>query len=487
MRSPVLLEHTTIPRRFWGLVDSSRDLVAPALLVGIAVLAGAAVPKYGLFTLVGGAIIALLGTALVNVEPIERALTFILLVGGFILGYGFANVGIPGPVPLPATEIVFIPLAAAAFVFPETRLHRQILLPLCLFAGVVFIRLAVDYPTWGVFAIRDSTIGLEAFIVAVGYRAMKRDGVQTWIRRMGWVMSGVLIYGGLLYPWRHTVEALGPTVGLQRPVPLLDLRGTKFAVIAAALYFLVFSRGWKRTLAVALITGLIGVFQARTLYILFPLTLILLGWVRRQQIRTWIRLVPVFVLGALLIAAMGSISVEGRRGPVDPQFIEAHARTLLGEEGPMSGSIRGRQDWLSRTIEEVTKSPSSIVVGLGLGPDLTFGQLRGNDDRAIRKPHDDYLEVFARLGAVGLFLFLWFLLACLIPIIRRARSGSGLEERFCAWIFVACVVYLGVAGAQPLLSFPYGSIPLFFMLGMGAAVAHHDLQAGSIPVEKPVR
>jgi hypothetical protein len=59
----------------------------------------------------------------------------------------------------------------------------------------------------------------------------------------------------------------------------------------------------------------------------------------------------------------------------------------------------------------------------------------------------------------------------IVPIAKAARRGQGSAERFCAWILASCVVYLGVAGAQPLLSFPYGAIPLFFLLGMGAAAA----------------
>lgn len=419
----------------------------------------------------GGAV-AVIGIAILDLHRVERILTLTLLFGGFVLGYGFANLGVrAGGVPIPATEMLAIPLILVALTVPTTRPPARVLLPVSLFSLLVVSRAFIDYPRWGIFAVRDATIGIEALIIVIGYRAALRDGVERWIGRFKLVMLAVLVYGGLLYPWESQLSAMGPTVGLQQPVPFLDPRGSKFAVIAAALYFLAFSRGWRRLVVVGTVAGLVGVFQARTLYLLFPLGIMFLGWLNREQLRTILRLVPVIAAGVVLVMALSTLSIEGRRGPVDPAFITAHARTLLGEEGPMSGSIRGRVDWFQRTMDAVTASPTSTILGLGLGPDLTFGMLVGNQGQAVRKPHDDYLEVFARLGLVGLGIFIWMLLACLAPIIRRARSGDGIEARFCGWIAASCFVYLGVAGAQPLLSFPYGSIPLFFMLGIGVGAA----------------
>jgi hypothetical protein len=89
----------------------------------------------------------------------------------------------------------------------------------------------------------------------------------------------------------------------------------------------------------------------------------------------------------------------------------------------------------------------------------------------VRKPHNDYLEVFARTGLIGFALFIWLLVTWIAPIVRKARSGSGEAEKFCAWVLAASAVYLGVAAVQPLLSWPYGTIPLFLLLGMGMGAA----------------
>jgi hypothetical protein len=44
-----------------------------------------------------------------------------------------------------------------------------------------------------------------------------------------------------------------------------------------------------------------------------------------------------------------------------------------------------------------------------------------------------------------------------------------MESRLCAWVLAASVIYLGVAATQPYLAFPSGTVPLYFMLGMGLA------------------
>lgn len=433
---------------------------------------GLAVAGFPMIALVVAAAVLVVGVASRDTAPMERRLTSLLLFGGFVLGYGFANIGIKaGPVALPATEILFLPLAVLALARRSTRMPARVLVPMVLFITVVFVRLFFDFPKYGPLAIRDTTMAIEVFIAVVGYRAVARDGIRPWIKRMGYVLLGVLLYGGLLYPWEDMLAGIGPTVGLQRPVPLFDLRGTKFSVIGAALFYLCYKRGWKQSTVVGLVFGLLAVFQARTLYILFPLSIFLLGWLRRQQLKMALKLIPVAILGVALLMGATKLGFEGRRGAVNADFVAAHAGTLLGNEGPAAGTIEGRQKWFTATMEATTKNLATTSVGLGLGTDLTFGMLQGEEGQDVRKPHDDYLEIFGRFGLLGFGLFIWMLLSMLIPIAKKARRKEGETSLFCAWVFATSFVYMGVAGAQPLLSFPYGSVPLFFLLGMGFAAA----------------
>jgi hypothetical protein len=182
--------------------------------------------------------------------------------------------------------------------------------------------------------------------------------------------------------------------------------------------------------------------------------------------------VSIALVGVVLSFLTGA-GVEGRHGPLTTDFYTEHIRTLFGQQGPSAGTVTAREEWISRTIDRVSESPVYVFFGVGLGPDLAFGFQEPTPEGRVlvRKPHDDFLEVFARTGLVGFVLFLWLLLTPLRAIVRGARGDQGPTGRFCAWILAALVIFLGIAATQPLLAFPHGAVPTFFLLGMGAAAA----------------
>jgi O-antigen ligase len=436
----------------------------------VVVAGGLTIAEYPLIAIAAAVLVLAAGAATLDPVAAERAATLLLLYGVMILGKGWANLGIPGAVPIPATEIVFIPLAFLALRDRSTRLDSRILLPLFLFATLVGIRLLFDYPEWRILAIRDTTPALEAFILVIGYRAVMRDGVESWYRRMGYIAAVVLIYG-TVYPFFGNTELAGPTVGLQRDAPLYDPTGVKFSVIAMSLYFWISGKGWVRFASLGLAIGLLAQYQARTLYLMLPIAVLVAGWATRSSLKSLVRIVPAVLIAVLIFAWASANAIQGTEGPVSADFLTSHLSTLTGAEGPNAKTIEARQGFIVQTIDEVSQNPGTTLVGLGLGPDLTFGQWIGDQGQLVRNPHNSYLETFARTGLVGFVLWMWILLGCLIPIARRARSGSGVSERFCAWILAASVVYLGVAAAQPIMAFPYGAVPVFFILGMGVAVS----------------
>jgi O-antigen ligase len=457
------IELTRLDPREWD-----RGILGAA---AVSAAAGVAVAVYpvGAVALVWAVIV--LAFAFRNLVATERLGALVLLGGVVTLGYGFSNVGLRlGPVPLPATEMLLIPLAALALADARTRARSNVLLPLCLFVGLVFIRLVFDYPNWGIFAIRDTTMAIEMFIVVIGYRAIARDGVEPWVRKLRLVFI-VSVIIGCLEPWEGTIGQMGPQVGLQRPTPLFDFKGVKFSVVAGGLLFAVYAWPWIRPFLVGLVTGLIGIFQARTLYLMFPITILILAWASRRPTRILSRYIPAVAVGGMVLALAATLSIQGTEGEVSTEFLTQHVATLTGAEGTNAKTIDARQEFIGETLSFVAQSPGTVLVGVGLGPDLTFGKWVGDEGQLVRNPHNAYLEVYARTGLLGFCLFIWFLLACLIPMARRARRADGPNATFCAWALAACCVYLGVAAAQPILAFPYGAVPLFFFMGMGLAAA----------------
>ena len=462
--------------RLPSLAHSDWQWIAFATLLALMTGIASAMLPLAAFAIV--LLLLLVGAASLSLVNVERGATLLLVGGATLLGKGWANLGIPGAVPLPITELLFIPLAGIALLVRRTRLEPRVLVPLVLFALLVAVRVVFDYPVWGIYAIRDTTAAIEAFILLVGYRAITRDGIDYWISRCRYLAVAVLIYGAV-YPFLDHIK--GPSIGLQRQASLFDPTGVKFSVIAFGIYFLAFGKGWVRLGSLGLVTGLLGLYQARTLYIMLPLAVLALGWARHNFGRILMQIVPALAIAFLIISTLASAAIVGTEGPVSTSFISSHLKTLVGETGPNSKTIIARQDFFTQTIDFVFQSPGTAIVGVGLGPDLTFGQWVGDEGQLVRNPHNSYLESFARTGFLGFGLWMMLLLSCVIPIAQRARSGSGPVERFCGWTFAGSLVYLGVAGAQPILAFPYGTVPLFFLLGMGLAASRLPRQATALP------
>jgi O-antigen ligase len=117
----------------------------------------------------------------------------------------------------------------------------------------------------------------------------------------------------------------------------------------------------------------------------------------------------------------------------------------------------------------VIGEPYHLLTGVGYGPSLTKG-FQGPGGVEVRQPHNDYLETFARLGIPGLVCFVGLLAAVFLPVLRAARRASGEDARFLWWVVTAMFPYLVIAAAQPLLAFPFGTVPLFTIAGVGLAI-----------------
>lgn len=454
---------------FPGSIGGRRVVFASLTL--LCFLAGALIalePRAAVFLAV---VSVLAGLVAFRPMVVQRWALLGLLGGAMIMAYGFANIGFQsGLAPVPLTEILLIPLVIVALADPRFRPPAANMIPLFLFFLLVMVRLLFDYPTYRSFAVRDATTAIEACMLVVGYRWLARENLSTWIRRLSIIFFLVLAYGAF-YPWRSWLSSIGPTVGLQRDVSLFGkFVGIEPTVAAATLFFAIHSRGSRRLLVVIWGLLLVAILQARGLYVTLIPALAIMGFLLRRPGRVVAIGVAGLVAGALVLSFLAAQGIQGRLGPLSKDFYSAQIGTLFGGQGPGSQTIRDRAEWAKRTIEYVGRSPASLAVGVGLGPDLTFG-FRGPGARIVRKPHDDYLEIFARTGFLGLLLFLWLIGAALVPIWKRARADRGDAGRFCAWVVASSVVYLGVAATQPTLAFPYGTIPMFFLLGAGLAVA----------------
>jgi hypothetical protein len=392
----------------------------------------------------------------------SRAVVALALAGAFVLGYGFSNVGIHVEgLPIPLAHLLLVPMGAAALI--RSRPPPAVWVPIAGFVSVAALRLLFDWSNWGPLALRDATLATEMSLVFVGYWIGTVDGPSPWARVVMWIAI-VTVSQAALYPVREWMSNWGPEVGLQRPTPLLGhVISTAPAVATSTLFLLFRGPRWLRLPAFTLGVLIIGLLQVRSIYFLFPLALVVFAWQAGVDSRALIRsaLGAVLVVGTLL--GIGG-SVSGRLGPVS---LESLGEQVL--ELPGSGTVLLRASWARETLEVWSESPGSVLLGVGFGPDLAFGFL-GPEGQLVRKPHNDFLEVLARTGIIGLGFFVAAISSLGFLVVIRAKAHArGLRKQLRAWVLATSVIYLGVAAVQPLLSFSYGTIPVFFLLGWAAA------------------
>ena len=453
-------------------LDYGTRVLRASAFLGLLALAGAV----SVVEPLAGAVVILLTYLLVRNRGVFRDALVVLLVGNVTLTYGFANVGLRlGGIPVPLTEILLLPVAAFALL--RLRSLSGLGPPATLLVGLLTlasVRLVVDVPRWGNLALRDFTTPLEAIALVVGFWAVREYGVRWCARLCLGAALAVLAYGAL-FPLRDSIATLGPTVGLQQAVPLLgQYSGAAPAVAAALFLFLLrFRAPWSPILGAASL-AVIALLQSRGLYLAIPLAGLSVLLVAGNFGGAFpARLAGSVVLGGFMLLLLVPLGPQGRMGPVSAGFASSQIVTLLGRDGPGAGSFDHRVHWAQELWSRQNQAVGSVIWGVGMGPDLADGAAGGQE--FIRKPHNDYLEVFARFGVLGLGLWLGLVGASLNAVRRGIKAATDPESKtFLVWILAASLVYLFVAATQPLLAFPYGTMPLFLMLGMGLALARGE-------------
>jgi O-antigen ligase len=446
------------------------------LVPGAALALGALLAENPSAAIAVAALVAVVLLLLVRGRLLWWDLLLFALGGSLLFDYGFANIGVPGGTLTPLIDVIIVVVLAGLLLVAGREQVRLPLYPFVLAAGFIVLaaaRLAVDYGVWGTPALRDFTLAVELGFLFIGYLAMRLYGLDRWVRALAWLFLATLVYFSM-YPWREELASFGPTVGLQHPVPLLGTFRAAGLTAAAGLFFFALVRPWGRRsyLLAAAFLPIIALNQSRGLYLTLPVVIVLLWWLMRHSRTRVMRkdLALVLGVGVAMVLVVMVVAPAGRLGPVTPSFLAAQLGTLAGGEGPSAGTYERRAEWFRTALEEPLKTPSGVAFGVGLGPDLAGG-LVSYDGELIRKPHNDYLEIFARFGVVGLTLFLLLLAASFRTIVGGLRTATEQEGRFLLWTVAVSTIVMLVATTQPVLAYTFGTMPLFLTLGAGIGMA----------------
>lgn len=394
-------------------------------------------------------------------------------------GYGANNVAIPG-VPIPFVDIALIALFVRSrrwwYPFIAAGIGRTMLIALVALSMVVAIRLAVDIPRHGLEAARGALFAVEVWAVFVGAAVARRLGRERVVSLLT-LLFAIALAWYCLYPFRATIVAWSPSVGVRRSTNLFSF--TRMGLIGAwALLWFGLRRSLLAPIGVGASIVIVILAQSRGTIagVVASITVVVAASHRRAK-RARSRLLQRVGIGLAIGIALLAVAptTTGRLGTVSIDTYIDLARSAIGQDTSVASSFDDRVEWFDSTIQSIRDTRLGWLAGVGFGTDLTGGfGVAGTD---VVNPHNDLLEFYARLGVFVLpWLAMWAV--SFREFWRRARSG----DRLALWALGAWMSMVAGSLTQPFNSFAYGGMVWWMLTGLVIglpAVEHADDQTAT--------
>jgi O-antigen ligase len=439
--------------------------------------------------------------------PGSRAVLRILLVAvpAVLAGYalddrGFAYLAsVPGT-PLFAGELIL--LLGAAFVGLATGHLRRALrhsLPMALllvFAAWGLARTLPLIPVYGVDSIRDAALwyyALMAVLVATMVMAVP-DLPHRWARAsvplvvvlLLWSPVGAVLSGpnDPAIPWN------GVPVFSHKPG-----NTAVAAVTAIAFLWLVPTPSLSRR-ARALLTGLATLIilaigtQNRGGLLAAAGAILLTGALLDRRRWNMAAVMVGTVLVSFVLAWGLNVSLPGGQGRDYSlaQLIENTASISQGQNSAtLGGTVAFRNELWSGVIDFANER-GALVTGLGFGPNLA--QELGvvvTVAEPLRSPHNSHIDILARMGIIGLILWVAFWASWFLVMFRCLRDRSSFLSPERRGLVKVCVV--GVTATlinayfDPTLESPQAAIWVWTLVGLGLGIAARAMAANKVTRE----
>lgn len=420
----------------------------------------------------------------------SRPLTTILLCGlvfGYIIGNrGFAQLlPIPGVPLLPAEAVLLI---GGTLLIVQSAWRRELpfrcdALNLLLLAWIAAgtVQVLLDFPTHRFVAIRDfATVYYALFFFLaqdVGRTASSARAVITAVMVSALVLLGThLVYDRFQGFFFTTLTFRGSPLIIYKG----DLVGT-FLAVGSLLFFLRFEMrrgGWNVAASLAF-AGAMVASQNRASVLGLAIVAVALAIGRRWRFAA--------LLGAsgmaatiVILTAAAVTKTSWEKTPLFGAYERAVSlvdptgqRTYRGENSASKGDNNlFRTVWWEAVIDEtIERNP---YTGLGFGHDIAerFARVyypEGSEEFSARSPHNVLLTIFARMGALGLLLFLAAINVVAVRTWRAIRVGPESAAPWCAtWVILISACF-GVV-----LEGPMGAVVFWTLLGVAHASSLHQ-------------
>ena len=453
------------------------------ILCGSWVLA-ASLAGSGSYGTLGAMVVVALGLAYACAArrlPLWQGIVLLTVCCYILLNRGFGYVGVMlGTAPLLMGELT---TAAALTLLPHRRVLAKIrregvfvLMILWMAYGTLIVMASA--PSLSVNILKDASLilyaiyfyfGYAVFITARSYRSVLGMLYLTFFLHFAYLFG---------FPQDVLIQNESPKVlyelGLfghynQGDVHLVG--GALFFVLVAR--FLAPRASRRLVLVGACYFGTLMFVQSRAGLLTSAVCLALLiafGY-RRQLSKLMLGLVG----AVFLVVALSSVGIvlEGWKGPVTLDFLGHMVETIFGggggqyEEAGLLGSRESRLSMWMTAAAPSFQSPTALVFGRGfhellIDIELTTGWIK-------RSPHNSFVTIFARLGLIGLILFVVFHVLFVRYVARALRFVSeqrlGFPKALLTWMGLYYVSFNIGAFFGVVYDTPYMAAPAYFIMG----------------------
>ena len=336
--------------------------------------------------------------------------------------------------------------------------------PVLLLVAWSVLRFAMN-TTLDTMALRDLAAYLYALVVVVGLVRVRPEARR---RTLVVLEAALVLHAG----WITLSMHLGPSI-LRHELSggllyVLDTRPDFDAAmlsVLAALAVRTLIRGpgvWRRVVSAGLAIWAVHLVlqlgsRAGALALLASLAVVMATLASQVRLKRG-QLAGVAAAMVVLVAVLLPNTSLWGRVTGDPAF----------DANPAAGTASARQMAWESVLSYVNESPSRVAIGVGPGPDFLvasgarpyFGNVHQGD---IRVPHNVLLNVYARLGLIGLGLFVAVLVqwlrAAWVHVFRRRYDQLSVT-----YVLVSGTLFV-TALFGVILESPFGAVPFFWVLG----------------------
>jgi O-antigen ligase len=448
-------------------------------------LVGSLAILYPLFVLGCLAAAATLGFCRLAVTHVQRAnlefwqvLALVALSGYILLTRGFENLTLHmGGFPIiVGYGLIYASLALAVF-SRRQLIARALKEPpvLCMLALLVLavLHLVVDIPSYGIWALRDSTMCLDGIFMLLGLAWAMKSNNSVFLAR--WMMG--LFVLNMMYsytmPWGEKLWSWSPVSGVFLQVPILgEFSGAGDLLVAGAVFcvcvgsYLVSRPSWLMLLlAIGQFLG-VAITQGRRQYVgtvVVLIILVLLGEAKKFA-KLLIPLLSAIIV-IFLVTSLGGLKISGRIGEVNLDFFKAHLRSVHTSEGTPGSSVESRFSMADQAFQHFLAHP---VLGEGFGQPL-LTDIDETSGAVTRMPHNSSLSYLARLGLIGFVIWIAFHFILIKRFINVLRQRNTCDDKrlsaFVLWLFLFYVLFMTCSLVEAPFEFPSGAVPFYFFMG----------------------